>query len=174
MLKKTLLGVGAALAAVILIFVIVVALQPSEYRVTRSAKMHAAPPKVFEQINDYHNWNAWSPWAKLDPDARYSFEGPTSGVGSKFFWSGNEKVGAGHQEILESRPDELIRMKLHFDKPMEDTCTTEFQFQPMADQTQVTWSMYGRHPNFVGKAFCLLMNMDKMVGGDFEKGLDNL
>lgn len=173
MVKKTLIGIGAALAVVIVIFVIVVALKPSEFRVTRSAKMTAPPGAVFTQVNDYHNWEAWSPWAKLDPDAKTTFDGPTSGVGAKFSWAGNDKVGEGSQEIIESRPDELIRIKLDFTRPMQDTSTTEFVFKPAGDQTEVIWSMYGK-ANFIGKAMCMFMDMDKMVGGDFEKGLVSL
>ncbi len=173
MLKKVILGAIAGLALLVLAFLIVVAMQPSEFRIVRSTKMAAPPAKVFEQVNDYHNWEAWSPWAKLDPNAKTSFEGPTSGVGAKFLWSGNDKIGEGHQEILESRPNDLIRIQLQFEKPMQDTSTAEFVFKPVDDQTEVTWSMYGRQ-NFIGKAFCLFMDMDQMVGGDFEKGLSNL
>lgn len=173
MLKKTLLGVAAAIVLVVLVFIIVVAMKPSDFRVTRSAKMAAPPASVFAQVNDYHNWDAWSPWAKLDPDAKVSFDGPTSGVGAKFSWSGNDKVGEGRQEIIESRPDELIRIKLDFTRPMQDTSTTEFVFKPVGDQTEVTWSMFGK-TNFIGKAMCMFMDMDKMVGGDFEKGLASL
>jgi hypothetical protein len=173
MVKKTLIGIGATLAAAILVFVIVVAMRPSEYRITRTAKMAAPPDEVFAQVNDFHNWNAWSPWAKLDPNAKYTFAGPTSGVGAKFAWAGNDKVGEGQQEILESRQDELVRINLAFEKPMKDSCTVEFALRPVGEATEVTWSMFG-HQNFIGKACCLFMNMDKMVGGDFEKGLANI
>ena len=173
MLKKVLLAVLASVAVILIGFVIVVALQPDEFRVTRSAKMAAPPAMVFAQVNDYHNWDAWSPWAKLDPHAKTTIEGPTSGVGSVFSWSGNDKVGEGSQTIIESQPDELIRIKLEFVKPFAGTSTAEFTFQPESDQTVVTWSMFGKN-NFVGKAISLFMNCDKMVGGDLEKGLASL
>jgi hypothetical protein len=147
-----------------------VALQPSRYRVTRKAAIAAPPPVVFAQVNDFHNWEAWSPWAKLDPAAKNTFEGPSAGPGAIFRWSGNDQIGEGNMTIMESRPDELIRIKLEFIRPMAGTSDVEFEFQPVRDQTAVSWTMTGEN-NFIGKAFCLFMNMDKTVGGDFEKGL---
>jgi uncharacterized protein YndB with AHSA1/START domain len=154
----------------VVVFVIFVALQPSEFRVVRSATISAPPAEVFEQVNDFHNWEAWSPWAKLDPACKYTFEGAPAGTGSVFTWSGNDQVGEGRMTLLESRPHELIRIKLDFIRPFESTCTVEFAFKPEGDQTAVTWSMSGEN-NFLAKAFCLFMSMDKCVGGDFEKGL---
>src|SRR6266478_2649762 len=166
MLMKIIIGAAAAIAVVVALFVVVVLLQPSEFRVSRSAKMTAPPAAVFAQVNDYHNWDAWAPWAKLDPDAKVTFEGPSSGTGAKFSWSGNDKVGAGRQTIVESKPDELIRIKLEFEKPFKATNTAEFTFKPENDQTLVTWSMFGKN-NFLGKAVSLFMNCDKMVGSEF-------
>src|SRR5205814_10367334 len=157
MVMKIVIGVAAAIAALVVLVVIVVALQPSDFRVSRTAKMKAPPSFVFAQVNDYHNWDAWSPWAKLDPNAKVTFEGPSSGTGATFAWSGNDKVGEGRQTIIESRPDELIRIKLEFVKPFKDTSTAEFTFQPEGDQTVVTWSMFGRK-TFLSKAFCLFMD----------------
>jgi len=128
---------------------------------------------VFNQVNDFHKWQAWSPWAKLDPAAKNSFEGPAAGTGSAFAWSGNSKIGEGRMAITESHTNDLVRIKLDFVKPFPSTANTEFTFKPDANQTLVTWSMAG-HKNFISKAFCLFMNMDKMVGGDFERGLANL
>jgi uncharacterized protein YndB with AHSA1/START domain len=169
MLKKILI----ALAAIVVVLVAVVAMQPSEFRVTRTATISAPPADVFAQVNDFHHWQAWSPWAKLDPAAKATFEGPQAGPGAIFSWAGNDKVGEGRMTLTESRPSELIRIKLDFMKPMEGTSTTEFTFKPAGDQTAVTWTMTG-HRNFVAKAVCLFMDIDKMVGGDFEKGLANL
>jgi len=168
-LKKILL----ALAVLIILLVVIIAMQPADFRVTRSATIGAPAPAVFAQVNDFHKWNAWSPWAKLDPAAKNSFDGPSSGTGAKFGWSGNDQIGEGHMEIIESHPSDLIRIKLDFIRPMEGTSTTEFALKPQGDQTAVTWTMTGRH-NFIGKAFCLFMNIDKMVGGDFEKGLASM
>ncbi|MEA3208697.1 MAG: hypothetical protein QOE70_1754 [Chthoniobacter sp.] len=169
MLKYILLG----LAAIIVIFLIVVAFQPADFRISRSAIVAAPPAAVFEQVNDFHKWNAWSPWAKLDPNAKNTFEGPPAGVGAGFAWAGNNEVGEGRMTITESEPNELVLMKLEFIKPFAATNITEFTFKPEGNQTAVTWSMSG-HNNFIGKAMSLIMNCDKMVGGQFEQGFANL
>jgi len=166
MLKKILI----ALAVIVVVFVGVVAMQPSEFRVVRSATMSAPAPAVFAQVNDFHHWEAWSPWAKLDPAAKNSFEGPSAGIGAIFRWAGNKEVGEGSMTITESRPSDLIRIKLEFLKPFAATNSAEFTFKPEGNQTAVTWSMAGKN-NFISKAICLFMNMDKMVGGKFEEGL---
>ena len=164
------LGVLAAIAAV---FVLIVALRPAQFRITRSAAFTAPIAEVFAQVNDFHNWNAWSPWAKIDPAARNTYAGPESGVGASFSWSGNSKVGEGTMTVLESRPNELIRIKLEFRRPFKAINTAEFTFKPDGQRTVVTWAMFGRS-NFMSKAFGLIMNMDRMVGGEFEKGLANM
>jgi uncharacterized protein YndB with AHSA1/START domain len=165
-LKTVLVGLVAA----VFLLAIVVALQPAEYRVVRSATIAAPPAQVFTQVSDFHNWEAWSPWAKLDPACKNSFEGPASGTGAVFTWSGNDKVGEGRMEITECRPNEVIRIKLDFIRPFQSTSTAEFDFKPEGDQTAVTWSMFGEK-GYIDKAFCLFMSMDKMIGGDFERGL---
>jgi hypothetical protein len=166
MLKKILI----ALVAIVVVFVVVVAMQPSEFSVVRTATMSAPAPAVFAQVNDFHNWEAWSPWAKLDPATKNSFEGPSAGIGAIFRWASNKEVGEGSMTITESRPSDLIRIKLEFLKPFAATNSAEFTFKPDGDQTAVTWSMAGKN-NFISKAICLFMNMDKMVGGKFEEGL---
>ena len=173
MLTKILLGVAGTIAALAVVFAIVVSMRPAEFRISRSAKMSAPPAAVFAQVNDYHNWDAWSPWAKLDPNAKVTYEGPTSGTGAIFSWSGNDKVGAGRQTIIESRPDELIQIKLDFEKPFKATSMAEFTFKPEGEHTLVTWSMSGKN-DFMGKAVSLFMDCDKMVGGEFEKGLASM
>ena len=169
MLKKILIGV----AALIVLLIIVIALQPSKFHVSRSTTIAAPPEQVFAQVDNFHNWEAWSPWAKLDPAAKNSFEGPSSGVGAAFTWSGNDEVGEGRMTITESRPNDLIQIKLDFVRPFEDTSTVEFTFKPEGDQTLVTWSMFGRK-GFVGKAIGLAMDCDTMLGGYFEKGLASM
>lgn len=169
MFKKILLLLVVLIAG----FAAYVALQPAEYSVERSATMTAPAADVFAQVNDFHNWEAWSPWAKLDPKAANSFEGPAAGAGAIFKWSGDNKVGEGMMTILESKPNELIKIKLDFKKPMEGTSVTTFTFKEEGKQTQVNWKMSGEN-NFVGKAMCVFNNMDKMLGGYFEQGLANL
>lgn len=169
MLKKLFLG----LIALLVVLAVVVAMQPDDYRISRSAAVAATPDQVFAQVNDFHNWDAWSPWAKLDPNAKAMFEGPRAGEGAVFAWSGNNEVGEGRMTLTQSRPNELIRIKLDFIKPMEGTSDVEFTFKPQNTDTVVTWTMSGRN-NFIGKAICLIMNQDKMIGGYFEKGLASL
>src|SRR5260221_14652047 len=105
----------------------------------------------------------------MDPNAATTFGGPASGVGATMDWAGNMKVGEGSMTIVESHPNDLVRFRLDFQKPFAGTNTAEFTFQPQGGQTQVTWSMTG-HNNFMGKAMGLVMNCDKMVGGQFEQG----
>jgi len=166
MLKKILL----ALAVIVIVVVVVVAVQPSGFRVERTATISAPAPAVFGQVNDFHNWEAWSPWAKLDPTMRQAFEGAPAGTGAIYTWTGNKQVGEGRMTVTESRPNELIRIRLEFLKPFAATNTAEFAFKPEGNQTVVTWSMVGKN-NFMAKAVHLVVNMDRMVGGDFEKGL---
>ena len=166
MVKKILL----ALVLLIAVFLVVVWFQPDNFHIERSATMAAPPSAVFEQVNDFRLWEKWSPWAKLDPQAKYSYEGPSTGAGSIIRWAGNSEVGEGDMTILESRPNELIRIKFDI---FEDTAITEFVFKPDGDKTAVTWSMSGKN-NFIGKAFCLFMNMDKMIGEKYDEGLANI
>ena len=166
MLKKIFL----VLVALIVVFAIIVTVQPASYRIVRSAKIAAPPATIFPLVNDFHRWDAWSPWAKLDPAMKSTFEGPAAGTGAIYKWSGNKDVGEGKMTLLESKPNELVRIKLDFLKPFADTSTTEFTFKPDGAQTDVSWSMSGDR-NFLSKAVSLFMNMDKMIGGDFENGL---
>jgi len=173
MVVKILVGLALLVALVVAVVTILAAFQPSEFRVTRTTTMAAPPAAVFAQVNDFHNWEAWSPWAKLDPTAKNTFEGPAAGTGAAFAWSGNSKVGEGRMTITESRPSELVRIKLEFVRPFAATNTAEFAFKPAGGGTAVTWSMYG-HNNFIARAFCLFVSMDKALGGEFEKGLASM
>jgi uncharacterized protein YndB with AHSA1/START domain len=162
-----------AVPAIVVLFCIVVALQPADFRVTRAATFSAPPELVFQQVNELKKWDAWSPWAKLDPNAKSTFEGPAAGVGASMTWAGNSKVGEGRMTISESRPNELVQLKLEFLKPFQAVSTAEFTFTSQGGETTVTWSMFGKN-NFMGKAIGLFMNCDKMMGPEFEKGLASL
>jgi hypothetical protein len=173
-------GFFAALGKIVLTLLVLVGVivalteaQPAEYRITRSATFDAPPSKAFEHVNNFHKWEAWSPWAKLDPAAKNTFEGPDAGTGAIFKWAGNNEVGEGNMILTESLPSERIKLKLNFVKPFEDTCDVEFTFKAKGDQTVVTWTMTGER-KFLGKAICMVMNMEKMVGGSFEEGLANM
>lgn len=163
----------AAVLLMVVVLVVAIVTRPSEFRVTRSAVISAPPAVVYPEVNSLRNWENWSPWAKLDPNATMTFSGPEAGEGAHCAWDGNNKVGAGNQTILESRPDERVRIKLVFLKPMKGENETLITFAPQANDTLVTWSMYGKN-NFMGKAMSLFINCDKMMGEQFEQGLRNL
>jgi len=169
MLKKILLGI----AAILVLFLLIVAAQPARYSITRGATITAPPEVVFAEVNDFRRWEAWSPWKKLDPEMKQTFEGAEAGVGAIYSWAGNKDVGEGRMTIVASRTNELVVIKLEFFKPMAGVCATEFTFAPQGEQTTVTWTMTGTN-NFISKAFCLFMDMDEMVGGDFEEGLTGI
>lgn len=166
MLRKILI----ALAALIALFVVIVAMQPSDFRVERTATIAAPQASLFEQVNDLRKWEAWSPWAKLDPDAKVSFEGPDSGQGAAMSWAGNEKVGKGKMWIVESRPNDAVKLKADWVEPYEGSSNSEFAFKGEGEKTEVSWTMSSQH-NFLEKAMCLIMNGKKMIGDDMEKGL---
>ena len=152
------------------ILFVVIAGRPDEFTVSRSAKISAPPEKVFPHVNNLRAWEAWSPWARLDPNAKSSFAGADSGAGAAMSWDGNKKVGAGRMTITQSNANELIRIALEFIRPFKAANTAEFTFKPEGGQTLVTWSMSGKN-NLFFKAFGLFIDCDKMAGRDFEKGL---
>jgi hypothetical protein len=162
-----------SLAVIVIAFIVVVAMQPSEFRIVRSATMSAPPAAVFAQVNDFHKWEAWNPWRRIDPAMKQAYEGAPVGTGAIYTWTGNNEVGEGRMTMTESRPNDLIIIKLEFFKPFRATNTAEFTFKPQGNQTAVSWSMTGNN-NFMAKAIHLFMNMDKMVGGQFEKGLAHM
>jgi len=172
-MKKNLLGAAALLALLVLGFLAVVAMQPSEFHISRSLAMAAPADKVFEQVNDLHKSPDWSPFIKMDPNIKYSYEGPQSGEGAVYKWSGNDEVGEGSMTIVESKPNELVRMKLQFVRPMTDTGEAVFTFKPEGDKVTVTWAMNGKN-GFLKKAICLFMSFDKIIGGKFEEGLASM
>jgi len=166
MLVKILIGTAVVLVAL----VAYVATQPGEFSVSRSATFAAPAPAVFAQVNELKKWEAWSPWAKKDPQAKQSYAGPAAGAGASMSWVGNKEVGEGRMTIVDSSPNALVRFKLEFFKPFAATNSAEFSFKEEGGRTALTWSMRGQN-NFIGKAMCLVFDMDKMVGGDFEAGL---
>ena len=169
MLKWTL----AAVAAIVVVFLLVVAMQPDDFRIERSATMRAPAPAAFAQVNDFQNWRAWSPWEKVDPALKRTYEGPKAGTGAIYAWQGNKDIGEGRMTITDSRPGELVRIKLEFFKPFAAVNQADFTFKPSGENTTVTWTMTGQN-NFLSKAICLFVSMDKMVGGMFEQGLTQM
>src|SRR5206468_3186084 len=143
------------------------------FRIERGTTIKAPPEKIFALINDFHNWGSWSPWEKMDPTMKRTHSGPPSGLGAVYEWEGNKKVGKGRMEIVESSSPSKTVIKLDFFKPFEAHNTAEFTLEPQGDSTNVTWAMHGRQP-YMLKVMCLFMDMDKMVGKDFETGLANM
>jgi hypothetical protein len=162
-----------AFAFIALIFIVVIAGRPDEFVVSRSATISAPSEKVFPHVNDLHRWEAWSPWAKLDPNAKHSFSGADSGAGAAMAWDGNKKVGAGKMTITDSRPGEFIGFRLEFIRPFQATNLAEFHFKSESGRSVVTWTMTGQS-NLFFKIFGLFKNCDDLVGKDFEKGLVSL
>ncbi len=166
MLTPMLIG----LAVIVVLFPILVATRPSDFRVSRSLAINAPADTVFEQVNDLHQWEAWNPWGTIDPNTKLTYAGPPAGVGASYAWTGNAKVGAGRNTIVESIPGKLVRFRLEFFKPMKATNAAEFTFASEGSQTTVTWTMTCKH-NFFGRLFGLIINCDKMVASQFDKGL---
>ncbi len=162
-----------ALAFIAIILIVVLAGQPCEFTVSRSIKISAPPEKIFPHVNDLHQWNNWSPWAKLDPNAKVTFSGPDAGVGEGMRWEGNSKIGVGKMTIVDSQPNSVIRLRLDFEKPILVTNTAEFSFLSDDRQTLVTWAMAGKN-SLGGKIFGLFCNFEKMIGDKYEEGLANL
>lgn len=168
-----LLWIILAVIAVVALILIYGLLQPSAFSVTREASYVAKPELVFAQINDFRNWALWSPWDKMDPAMQRSYTGASSGIGSKYAWIGNKKVGEGSMEITQSVAPQNIQLDLHFLKPFQADNVTEFSITPRGNETHVQWSMRGHKP-LIMRVMGLVFNMDKIVGADFERGLSNL
>jgi hypothetical protein len=169
MLKKALV----ALAVVIAGLLIFTATRPAEYRVERSLNVHAPADLVFATVSDLKAFTEFSPWEKRDPAMKKTFSATTSGVGASYAWQGNKEVGSGKMTISEHSPPNRVRIKLEFIEPFASVADTGFDLAAAGSDTKVTWAMEG-HNNFMGKFMCLFMDMDKMIGKDFEEGLNNL
>jgi uncharacterized protein YndB with AHSA1/START domain len=167
MIKKVLLTLGALVAALVGLIL----MQPASYQVDRSTTVNAAPAEVFALINDFRQWDKWSPWAKIDPKMKATYSGAEKGVGAIYQWTGNDDVGEGRMTINESVPSERVVIKLEFIKPFESNSITTFLLKPEgSSSTSVSWQMAGDN-NFMSKAMSLFASMDSMIGSDFEKGL---
>ncbi len=163
-----------------LVFVVVIAgllvlpaTRPDTFRIQRAASIKAPPEKIFPLINDFRNWGAWSPWEKKDPAMKRHLGPTASGRGAVYEWEGNKDVGQGRMEIAGSVPPSALTINLDFVKPFEAHNVVEFTLEPNGDATKVTWAMQGRTPYFA-KIIHLFINMDSMVGKDFEAGLASL
>ena len=152
---------------------ILAAMKPDTFRVQRTVTIKAPPDKIFPLINEFRNWTEWSPYEKKDPAMKRTMGNATSGKGATYAWDGDKNVGEGRMEIIDASPPSKVVIKLDFLRPFEAHNTAEFTLAPKGETTDVTWAIYG--PNlFVGKVMGLFINMDNMIGKDFETGLANL
>jgi uncharacterized protein YndB with AHSA1/START domain len=168
-MKKVLI----VLLVLVLGFVAFVATRPATYHVERTATVAAPPAAVYARIADFREWEAWSPWENLDPAMTKTFEGAESGVGAGYHWAGNDQVGEGRMTITEATPERRLLIRLEFIKPWAATNATAFDLEPSGDGTRVKWTMDGTN-DFMGKAMSVFVNMDQMIGKDFERGLASL
>lgn len=166
--------IALTLVLAVTAFLGLAAMQPDDFNISRNLVINAPAAEIFPHINDLEKSQKWSPWVEMDPEAKYALEGPKAGVGAIVHWDG-EKSGKGSMTLTESRAPGFVKFRLDFLKPMEATNTAEFTLTPSTEGagTLVTWTMSG-HNTFLGKVMSLVMNCDKMVGDQFEKGLNNL
>jgi hypothetical protein len=165
----------AVIAFAVAIVLILAIRKPDAFRVQRVATIKAPAESIFSLINDFHRWGSWSPWENKDPAMKRTFSGADRGKGAVYAWDGNKNVGSGRMEILDTSVSSKIVIKLDFFKPFEGHNTAEFTMLPQGDATNtiVTWAMYGPAP-FMSKMMQVFMNIDNMIGKDFEAGLANL
>lgn len=167
------LKIVAIIVALIVAILVYATTRPDTFRVQRSTTIKATPEKIFALINDFHAWATWSPYDKLDPDMTKTVGSIAAGPGAVYEWEGNNKVGKGRMEIIESSPSSKILIKLDFVRPMEGHNTAEFVLEPVGSETRVTWSIQGPCP-YLSKLMGIFMNMDTLIGKEFENGLANL
>ncbi len=173
MVKKVLITLAILIVALFVGLFVLISLQPSTFMVQRSATMAAPPAEIFAQVNDLAAWHAWSPWSKLDPNPKRTFSTPSAGKGATFSWAGNDAVGEGSLTITESRPNELVELDQVFIRPFEGKARMTITFAPEGAGTLVTWRMDGAN-GFFGKALCMVIDMDTVLGKDFGEGLANM
>jgi hypothetical protein len=169
----TIIGIVVVVLILVVAALALIATRPENFRIERSARISAPPDVVFSIIDSLRQWGRWSPYDKRDPNMKKTFEGPSAGPGAVYSWNGNNEVGEGRLTILDSKPGELVTMKLEFSRPFKATNQVNFKLVPAEGGTRVSWIMDGKY-NFITKAMSLIMSMDKMVGKDFEQGLANL
>jgi uncharacterized protein YndB with AHSA1/START domain len=170
---ETIAIIAVVFAVAIAIVLILAAIKPDTFRVQRATTVKAPPEKIFPLINDFHQWATWSPWENKDPAMKRSYSGAASGRGAVYGWEGNKNVGSGRMEIIDASQPSKIVIKLDFLAPFEAHNTAEFTMLPQGDATNITWEMHGPAP-FMSKVMQMFMNMDNMIGKDFEIGLANL
>lgn len=169
MLKFIAIIIVLAIAGVL----VFAATKPDTFKIQRTASINAPADKIFPLINDLHRFNAWNPYEKKDPNLKGSYSGTESGKGARYAFDGNKDVGRGSLEITDSTAPTRVAMQLRMTAPMEANNNIEFTLEPRGTTTSVTWSMHGGM-SFVAKLMSVFVDMDKMIGKDFETGLANL
>jgi uncharacterized protein YndB with AHSA1/START domain len=165
--------IALVLAALIGLLLVYAATRPDSFRVERSITVASPPDKVFALVNNFHQWELWSPWEKVDPNIQRSYSGATEGQGAIYAWQGNKDIGSGRMEITESSAPSRLEIKIDFMTPFEAHNTVSFTLVPQGQGTVVTQAMYGPSP-FISKLMSLFFSMDKMVGSKYEEGLATL
>jgi uncharacterized protein YndB with AHSA1/START domain len=173
MLKVLGIILGVIVLAVAGVAAYAAATQPDTFRVSRSLDISAPPEEVYSILSDFRRSPEWSPYEKLDPDMKRTHGGAASGKGAVYEWNGDSNAGAGRMEIVEATPGQSVTLKLDFVRPFEASNVVEYKLQPKGSATQVSWDMHGPMP-FISKVMCVFVDLDKMVGKDFETGLANL
>jgi uncharacterized protein YndB with AHSA1/START domain len=173
MLKILGIIVGVIVLAVGGIAAYAAATQPDSFRVSRTLDISAPPEKIYPILTDFRRSPEWSPYEKLDPDMKRTHSGAASGKGAVYAWDGDSNAGAGRMEIVETVPNQSVTLKLDFIRPFEGTNVVEYKLEPKGSATQVSWDMHGPMP-FLSKMICVFVNLDTMIGKDFEAGLANL
>ncbi|HEX5343270.1 MAG TPA: SRPBCC family protein [Duganella sp.] len=169
MFKKIIVG----LSVLILVVLAVAAMQPATYSVTRSIAIKAPAERIQPLISDFHNWQLWSPWAKLDPAIKHTYSGAPKDLGAVYAWEGNKDVGRGRMEVISLTPPTKVGIKLNFYVPMESSAMTDFVLDQKGDTTTVSWTMSGR-TDFMAKMMTIFVSMDSMIGPAFESGLSQM
>ena len=165
--------IGIIVLVVIAAALIFAATKPDSFRIERSTQIKAPAARVFALINDFHQWEAWSPWEKIDPALKRTYGGAASGTGAVYEWSGNKDIGQGRMEIVESTPASKVALKLDFMKPFEAHNMVEFTLAEQSGATTLTQAMYGPSP-YMSKVMSLFFSMEKMVGPKYEEGLASI
>ncbi len=168
MLKKILTGI----VALVVLFVVVVMMQPSTYHIERSTQINAPAEVVWAELSDFNRWRGWNPWQKSDPEQKITITGTPAAVGHSSRWDG-EKTGKGTMTISETAEPTRLMIRLHFAEPMESQANTAFEIEPLGEGVKVTWSMDGEN-DFMGKLFDLIMGIEDMIGSAYEAGLADL
>jgi hypothetical protein len=167
------LGIGAVMIAAILLVLILAVTKPGQFRVERSIDIAASAAKIFPYLDDLRQQRLWSPWDQKDPNMKRTYSGAERGAGAIYEWDGNREIGAGRQEFVHVVPNERIDGKIDFFRPFRASNRIEFLLKPAGSGTNVTWAIFGPMP-FMSKIMSVFISMDKMIGGEFEKGLVQL